>query len=227
MRFATAFKLAGLVVLGLVTFWTTSTIVAQTNARRAGRRSQVVDNPQEPANAVPPSIGTTIAHTVVNPKGENAVVAQDLDPQNIVEQFRQSPAGADVTLLQMDATANGRTLTVFQGVHILEKSPNASYVWSLRIYRKTGGLPGQPSKKPTEKHVLERYYFNQMFKVPENSVEMKPTFTEALELEPGTYRVRVGLHRLRPTVDLQQLTNEKMKQFGDGLGGMKTIVIAD
>ena len=110
------------------------------------------------------------------------------------------PVGSVSTLLNMDATTNGRQVTISQSVRVLEKIPNASRVWVLRIFRDTAAEPGQQSKKRQQVPVLERCYTNQLFHVPADAVEMRPTFREAVELEPGAYLIRVSLIRMRRTL---------------------------
>ena len=158
---------------------------------------------------------------------DNAAVAQNRNPQDVLDAFLKLPADADLTLLQMDAKANGRNVVVSQSVHVLEKIPDASYVWALRVYQFATELPRQPATKAPRKLLLERYYLNQIFHVPANVMQIRPTFSEALVLEPGVYFIQVTLHRVRPDVDVRQLTEESVKQSNAGVTGMKRIVIPD
>jgi hypothetical protein len=224
MRIARAVKLILLVVLGLLTSWTTSSIVGQLKAARLKRPSQQAGDSREGKVAAARPIASNSA--TVRRVDANAPVARALNPQEVLDEFLRSSAGAEATLLQMEATTNGRNVVVSQSVRILEKSPNAAYVWALRVYREA---TKQPAEKLAERLLLERYYVNQIFQVPANVVQMQPTFREAFELEPGVYYVRVALHRIRPNFDLRQVTDQSIKQFkdGDGVTGMERIVIAN
>jgi hypothetical protein len=218
MRSARCHKLVLLVILGGLTCWTTSSIVGRTKAARAKR-------PSQQDGKAPPVVSSVIT-SVVEVNG-NPPVAHDLNPQEVLDAFLRLPADADVTLLQMDATANGRNVVVSQSVQVLEKIPDASYLWALRVYHLPTEQPRQPATKPVGKLLLERYYLNQIFHVPAHVMQMRPTFREALVLEPGEYIIKVALHRIRPTVDVRQLTEESLKQLDDGVTGMKVIDIAD
>jgi hypothetical protein len=220
MQSATGIKLILLVVLGVLTCWTTSGLIARTKAARAKRPAQQDRN-------APPVVSTVLQSVrKVEINGEAAVV-QDRNPQEVLDAFRRLPANAETTLLQMDATTNGRNVVVSQSVRVLEKIPDASYIWSLRVYQLATEQPRRAATKPARKLLLERYYLNQIFHVPANVTQMTPTFREGLELEPGVYHIHVTLHRLGPTIDVRQLTEAGVREFKDGVTGFKRIVISD
>jgi hypothetical protein len=226
MRRTTAIKLILLAILGLATFWATSAIVAQTKSARIKRALEhETDSPDAKLVTAPPMI-STVGQVVQNADG-NARVAQNPDPQEVLDAFVRSSEDAEATLLHWEATTNGRQVVVSESVQILEKSPNASYVWALRVYRGANKQPGTVAKKLADRLLSEHYYANQIFQVPAGLMQMKPTFKETLELEPGVYHVQVGLHRIRPNVDLRQLNDENIKQFKDGVSGIKRIVVTD
>jgi len=225
MRFTTAIKVAMLVVLGFLAFWATSSIVAQTRSARTRRDSQQIADSQGGKPSTTPPMGWTVTQT--RRVNANEPVPDKPNAQELLAAFVRSSVGGEATLLQMDATTNGRQVVVSESAHILEKSPDASYVWALRVYRGANKQPGQAPKKLADRLMSEHYYVNQIFQVPADLMQMKPTFKETFELEPGVYHVQVSLERIRPNFDLRQLNDENIKQFKGGVSGIKRIVIAE
>jgi hypothetical protein len=156
-----------------------------------------------------------------------AQIGREQPDEEILGDFLRGPTQSEATLLHMDATANGRELVVSQKVRVLERLPDASYVWVLRVYRETPKVPGQRPSKTKRVPLVERYYTEQTFHVPADVVVMNPTFTESVVLEPGTYSVRVSLDRVRPGVDPTQLIREGLHGLDDGVTGGKTVTISD
>lgn len=226
MRFSTALKVLLLVVLGLLTSWATSSIVAQTKSARTTSGSQQTGARQAPAAPAQIPIVSTVVQPVRD-AGANMQAANDRNPQEVFDEFLRSSVLAETTLLQMEATATGRQVVVSEAVHIMDKSPKASYVWALRVYRGQSEEPGQPVKTLPERLLSEHYYVDQTFQVPGDEMQMKPTFREVLELEPGVYYVEVSLHRIRPTFDVVKLTNDSVKQSMRRASDIKRVVIAD
>jgi hypothetical protein len=225
MRFSTAFKVLGLVALGVLTSWATRAIVAQTKSARTAVASRLAAAPQAGAAAArPPMVSTAVQS--VRESGPNLPAANVRTPQEVFDQFVRSTMLAETTLLGMEATGAARQVIVSESVHIMEKS-KASYVWALRVYRGPSDQPGQPPKKLSERLLSERYYFNQVFQVPGDEMQMTTSFREAFELEPGVYFVEVGLHRIRPNFDLQGLNNESVKQFKSRVSDIKRVVVTD
>jgi hypothetical protein len=225
MRFATAMKSILAVILGLLTFWATSSIVAQTKSARMKRASQhETDSPSGKVVAPPPMVSTVAKTRQVN---GNEPVVNEPDPREVLDAFARSGTLSEARLIQMDVTTVGRRVDVSESVHILEKSPNASYVWALRVYRGADKQPGQVATKLADRLLSERYYVNQSFHVPADLMQMKPTFKETFELGPGVYHVQVSLERIRPNVDLRQINDENIRQFKGGVSGIKRIVITD
>jgi hypothetical protein len=222
MRIKTAIKVSLLVVLAFFTSWITSSIVAQTKIGRFHRASSQDRENQKPNAVAPLGISTEISNAKA---GGNAQGPKVRTPQEVVDEFLRFSAQSEATLSKkLEARINGRQVVVSQTVHVLEKSPNASYVWVLRVYRELHDPSGRGQAREP---VLERYYTNQAFQVPANVVEMKPSFTETLVLEPGVYFVRVSLNRMRPGDGLGPVTDESVKQAQDGVSDVTKVVIAD
>jgi hypothetical protein len=205
-----------LIALGLLTSWATSSIVAQT---KPSKRKAAPQGAAAPQIARVPKPSPNLSDGVVTRELDlNTVINDEPNPQEKLAAFLRSGAGAEATLIRMDATANGRHVLVSQSVHLLERSANTSYVWALRV-----------SQGPASKiqRLSEHYYVNQIFQVPAELMQVAPTFNESFELAPGVYHVEVSLHRIPARFDLTQLNDDNIKHFSKVAFGTKRIVVAD
>jgi hypothetical protein len=80
MRFTTVIKCITLVILGLLTFWATSSIVAQTKSARMKRASQHATGLPDGKAVMPPPTLSTVVRTV-RVADDNAPIAQVANPQ--------------------------------------------------------------------------------------------------------------------------------------------------
>lgn len=227
MRLSTKLNAFALPAVGLLAVWSASSIVAQAKFTGTnGGAGQTGEAKRSNQVARPPTIGTTLETVRVADAGMPGAVKTD--PQAAFEEFVRSPSVlANANLLQMEATTDGRRVIVSESAHIMEKSPDASYVWAVRVYRDGRKLPGQPVRPLSERLLSEHYYLDQVFKVPAASMQMTPTFKDSFALEPGVYHVQVTLHRVRPNFDARQLTPQTMKQFKSRVGGIQRVVVTD
>lgn len=198
---STSFGVFLLVFLGvLLTWWATSSLVAQTKS------SQMI--------ATKPH-GTL----TVGPRRDHGKTVPDFHkgPEAKLRDFLQSTDTCQVSLGSFNASADGRQVVVSANFPILERPPHATFLWALCVYDGT-------TKPKMAKMLSEHYYLNQLFQLPEDQVEMSPTFSETFPLAPGVYRVHVSLYRLPANFDLTSLrTTEPMRFFY----GSKRIVVTD
>ena len=101
----------------------------------------------------------------------------------------------------MNATAVRGKVNIAVKVTLYETSPAYSYLWSLRV--------SDGSDDP--KLLSEYYYRDQIFDFPVRE-KFHPTFSESLDLQPGTYTVQVFLHRIKKGFDLARLADENVRR---------------
>jgi hypothetical protein len=148
-------------------------------------------------------------------------------PEDVVGAFMRSSVGSEAAFVSMDAIVHGRQVGVSQTVHLLEKSPNISYVWVLRVYREPTDPLGGAVARASRTLLDERFYTHQLFHVPADVIEMKPTFTESLELAPGTYLIQVGLNRIPANTDPRTLDREGLRKLKNAVSGGNLVVVSD
>jgi hypothetical protein len=216
MRVPTASKIAVLVALALSTSWVTRAMVGQTGSPR--KRSGTPQTPPRVRADETSAHGTTetvVADLKRLPAG--AVLGDGLQGQ-----FDGAPEAIPPNLVNyggadaMRATVNGRNVTVAVKASLIETSPEVYYLWSVRVY--------DGSNKP--KVLSEHYYGNQIFKIALRE-RARPTFSDSFDLEPGTYRVQVALHRLKEGFDVSRLADEAVRGPTLVLGPISTVTVAN
>jgi hypothetical protein len=216
MRVSTLSKVGILAGLALCTFVVTSTIVGQTaaNRKKATARQTTTRN-----RAVEPGAQPGLVDTVVTPKSApfEGPAAGGLDGRLDARNDAIHPnLTSQGSLDLMNAAAAGGKVNIAVKVTLYETSPAYSYLWSLRVY--------DGSENP--KLLSEYYYRDQIFDFPLRE-KFHPTFSESIDLQPGTYTVQVFLHRIKKGFDLARLADENVRRPTVYLSPMSKVRIAN
>ena len=122
----------------------------------------------------------------------------------------RSPAGVDASrdlvftgemiIHPLEVEVDGLTAIVKTSASLLEGQPRKSYVWSVKL-------------KDVDNNTLsEQFYPQQTFQLPKGGTPFHPSFSEAIQLQPGTYDVQVNLYGFRPGAKIPDFANgEKPK----------------
>jgi hypothetical protein len=204
MRYSTTLKLLSIAALGVCTMLTTNSILGQirTQKKNASRSDPLLDGGTRTTGT------TTLADVRPVTPGEFANVKpdQDLPRKNVAASFR---------LQSMEATANGRTVTVGARAYIRDTRPNVEYVWSLRV-----------SQLSTRKLVSGGFYDQQIFSVPIEQ-ELSPTFSEQFQLVPGKFLIEVSLYEVPGRLGVGALSKPAIAEGQHLLTGSKVLTVVE
>ena len=215
MKVSRAGTVLVLAAVSASTYFLVSTVMSQTGAARAtGSR------------------GVQARRTSSDPKGNRATLVETstssrpagakrdpILPGPWIEEGAEVPSNL-VTSTLMEAvqlTSDGRTVSVAAAARIVDRVPTVVYVWSLSASAVVDGKPQQ---------VLDRYYREQVFRVPLGQI-CHFTLHEEIELPPGDYTVQVRLHRLPENFDLSKLGNRALEPARSRMAGMGRVHVSD
>lgn len=187
-----ALKFIAFVVLAVATSATTWLISSRSRAARAATADVVV----------------------TKPTGSVKVVKVDKLP----EPGPRSPETiADGGMDELTVTVVGQRIHVFSRIHLFDRLPDRSYLWSIRVtdsYRR-------------EKPVFQNYYQDQVFKPPLGE-DASYTFDDTLNLNlpAGKYLVDLLAYEVRPHFGVAEILNEPLRARGFvGMQGQRVVKV--
>lgn len=212
MRLRTSVKLMALVLLGVFTSLVTSSILAQVQKpkKRPAPQNRLRQSSALPARSAPR--GSVVKRSEVRVDRNDLPVP----PGMPIRKSDSSFALAHFRVPDMEVTTEGRLVTIAARAYIMDKRQNSEYMWGLRVHkgRRLGNV------------VSERPYSHQKFrKLAE--LEATPTFTEQIQLPPGTYQLQVILYDLPVGFDLSRLKDRKVAQNYEAATKERQVVITE